>query len=223
MDMPSFGPLVVAALVGLSLVFSGGHLEYAFGKALGRLAISVGLALPVYLIVRYGTARGRKMPPARQLNALCLATAGVWVLQVIAYMAVPTQMQRLSATQSDERTQDYFEKVDSKREPAPAPKVDWSQFTPVHREPRSFFDDTQGPAQSKRLGMGIKISPSCPANVRLLTLDQVRQRFRDYSGYSDEELATTLVQVCYPEEDPLLLFQRLRLLHEGDSQGVRTN
>jgi hypothetical protein len=55
----------------------------------------------------------------------------------------------------------------------------------------------------------IKVSATCPENVRLLSFQRLRIRNPQYAEYSDAELSLALVQLCYPSEQPDRLAQRL--------------
>lgn len=55
----------------------------------------------------------------------------------------------------------------------------------------------------------IEVASTCPENVRLRTVAQIRAHSRQYDGYSDAELVNALVSLCYPAEDPKLLTARL--------------
>ena len=94
MDMHTFGPSVVLAMVGLSFAFGGEPNAHGVGLVLGRMATSACLALPVYLAVRFGTKRGRVLPAARRLNLLCLLVVVIWVLQLVALAVLEHQFRK---------------------------------------------------------------------------------------------------------------------------------
>lgn len=59
----------------------------------------------------------------------------------------------------------------------------------------------------------IPVASTCPVNARLVSIPQMRERYPQYDAYSDLELATALVQLCYPAEQPERLAQRLNEFH----------
>ena len=79
MDMPSLGPTLLAVAILFGLLFGGGFSAESVGYAIGKAASSFILALPIYALVRFGTARGRAMSATRRLNVLCLLICAVWL------------------------------------------------------------------------------------------------------------------------------------------------
>ncbi len=79
MDMPSLGPTVLAVVILFGLLFGGGFSAESVGYAVGKAASAFILALPIYALVRFGTARGRVMSATRRLNVFCLLICAVWL------------------------------------------------------------------------------------------------------------------------------------------------
>ena len=154
MDMHTFGPSVVLAMVGLSFAFGGEPNAHGLGLVLGRIATSVCLALPIYLAIRFGTKRGRVLAAVRRLNLLCLLLVGIWVLQLAALAILEHQFRKAPeanffaefdpSTSTPARPASEFgpfEKLIPKADKIPktardsthrqTSETDWSRFTPI--------------------------------------------------------------------------------------------
>jgi len=102
-DMVGLGPTTLLVFFGFSAAFNGADAG-GLGFAAGRLAESLLLALPLYAVVRYGSARGRALSTVRCLNLLCLMAAGAWLVFAAAY---PLTKQYMAAQTKDANLADY--------------------------------------------------------------------------------------------------------------------
>ena len=123
LDMPGFGPALLFAMAALSVTLSGSLTADTLGYVLGKAVISFCLAFPVYLGIRFGTARGRGLSGVRRINVLCIAALAMWLLQLLAAVALEHQLRARSAG-------DPLSLVDPQRAHG---KTDRSQLEPVQR------------------------------------------------------------------------------------------
>lgn len=103
------GPAVLLCAGLLAFVFgSAGPTKYGLGLLLGRLLISVSLALPVFLLIRYLTPWGKRLNFAQKVNVGSLAVAIIFALQLALLVSVPPLVEKLnlSATTQSNGTPD---------------------------------------------------------------------------------------------------------------------
>jgi hypothetical protein len=93
------GALAVLSAALLVMVFAGiDSLQFRLGYVFGKLLVSIALALPVFVVVRFATQRGRRMKAAQVTNLLCFLMAGFLVVQLMLVATVPALIQRLGLT-----------------------------------------------------------------------------------------------------------------------------
>ena len=93
------GAVTVLSSTLLIVVFTGADsLRFGLGYAFGKLLVSVAFAVPVFLVVRFATQRGRQVKTARAVNMLCFLVTGFLVAQLVLVGTVPTLIQRLKLT-----------------------------------------------------------------------------------------------------------------------------
>ena len=90
----ALGLLILASMALLSFVFSAGtSLQYAAGYTAGKLVVSIGFALPLYVAIRYATRCGRRLAGARAraraVNLFCFIVTGIWIAQILLALVVP--------------------------------------------------------------------------------------------------------------------------------------
>ena len=119
LDMPGFGPALLFAMAALSVTLSGSLTADTLGYVLGKAVISFCLAFPVYLGIRFGTARGRGLSGVRRINVLCIAALAMWLLQLLAAVALEHQHRARSA--GDPLS--LFEPVQRVAEPSEEPPI----------------------------------------------------------------------------------------------------
>lgn len=79
MDMFGLGPTLVAIAFLFGLLFRGGFTAESVGTTAGGAVSGFILALPLYAMLRFGTARGRAWAGVRRLNIMCLLTCAMWL------------------------------------------------------------------------------------------------------------------------------------------------
>ena len=162
LDMSGFGPALLFAMAALSVTLSGSLTADTLGYVLGKAVISLCLAFPVYLGIRFGTARGRGLSRVRRINILCIAALAMWLLQLLAAVALEHQLRARSAG-------DPLSLVDPQRAHG---KTDRSQLEPVQRVAEPSEEPTIHTAPSADNGCAnIRPVRSIPVPVEPLGLN----------------------------------------------------
>lgn len=91
------GVSILVSLAILSIFFTGTNsLMYGVGFGLGKLFTSFGLALPIFIVVKYVTRYGRRLPLKASSNLLCVLIAAVWIMQAILSLALPGMIDHIT-------------------------------------------------------------------------------------------------------------------------------
>ena len=116
----------------LSIVFTGSSSpQFGLGYTLGKIVISVAVAIPIYLLVRYFSAISRNMNRLGQINLLSILTATVWTIQIVAAAVVPGFISAHMERTASELPRNVGPTSSVRKLPDGA--SDWSQFTPVDK------------------------------------------------------------------------------------------
>jgi hypothetical protein len=140
------GVLVLVSIYLLSLVFRGGEsIQFAFGYTSGMLLTSVALGLPIYIVIRYATKRGKLLGTHRAANLFCFLVAGVWVFQIVLGLVVPFGISHLARPNTTSTPP-----VIQQKGPKPWER-DWSAPNPEQQagsaSKRNYFDQFDSPGQ----------------------------------------------------------------------------
>ena len=93
----NFSPLFLLSIVMLVFVFAtDGSPMFRIGIVGGRLTVSVALALPVFLILRYATAFGGRWSKRACANAGSLLVSVAFICQTLLALFVPSAISALS-------------------------------------------------------------------------------------------------------------------------------
>jgi hypothetical protein len=85
-----FAPILLVSIGLLTIVLSGGSsISFGFGIAAGRFLTSIAISLPLFLAIRYGTRRGRRLIQKAQLSLLCLLISAMWLIQIALMVVLP--------------------------------------------------------------------------------------------------------------------------------------
>jgi hypothetical protein len=95
-----FGIAVLGCTVVLSFLFGDAFNTFGIGYLMGQWVIALGLALPVFIVIRYLTKWGRKATKLQTVNILFLALASVFVLYAVIRTIVPNQIANLQSAKS---------------------------------------------------------------------------------------------------------------------------
>jgi hypothetical protein len=63
---------------------------------MGKLFTSLGLALPIFIIVKYATRYGRRLSLKASSNLLCILIATVWIIQTILSLILPGMIEHIT-------------------------------------------------------------------------------------------------------------------------------
>lgn len=86
------GALALLSAVLLSVVvvstMHAGDWVFGAGYTAGKAGVSLALGMPVFLVVRYLTAWGRRLSQRGTIDLLCYATLGMWLAQLAVVVGV---------------------------------------------------------------------------------------------------------------------------------------
>ena len=100
-----FGPLILLAVALLTFtLLAGDSPSGALGYTAGKLVISAALALPLFLLFRYATRRGRLLGTVESWNLLCIAIGVIWIVQAALLALMPTLISSIRTTAVTEST-----------------------------------------------------------------------------------------------------------------------
>jgi hypothetical protein len=133
-----FGPLLLGSIGLLTVaLLAGSSFEYAVGYAGGKLFVSLALALPIFILLRYATRYGRRLRLIEQVNLFCILIAVVWLLQLILVAALPgyiASMSTSSTNPTEQGTNPQGHSSSVPRRPDASPR--WEDYEPVQSQNR---------------------------------------------------------------------------------------
>lgn len=94
-----FGIAVLVCTMVLSFLFGDAFSTFGIGYLIGQWGVALGLALPIFIVIRYLTKWGRKANMVQTANILFLSTAAIFVLYAVIRTTVPNKIMKLQTTE----------------------------------------------------------------------------------------------------------------------------